>query len=140
MDVSRLLHPRSIAVVGASEAEGSYGGQTVLNLDACGYPGEVWPVNPRRQSVHGHRCYPALCSLPEPPDAVVVSVPAEIVPAIVEEAGVRGCGGAVVFGAGFAEVRPGASARSGCARRRSGTTCPCAAPTATGSWRCTSAR
>ncbi len=110
MDLSRLLHPRSVAVVGATERSGAYAAETVINLNAAGFPGEVWGVNPGRESVFGRPCFPELSACPEPPDAVVVAIPAAGVPAVVEEAGALGCGGAVIFGAGFGEMRAGASA------------------------------
>jgi acetyl-CoA synthetase len=107
VDLSRLLHPRTIAVVGATDREGSYAGETLLNLRRLGYAGTVWGVNPRRAEAHGVPCFPALSDLPEPPDAVVVAIPAPGVPAAVEEAGAVGCGGAVVYGAGFGEIAEG---------------------------------
>jgi acetate---CoA ligase (ADP-forming) len=109
VDLNRLFHPRSIAVVGASDREGSYGGQTLVNLATLGYEGEVWGVNPGRERVHGRECFPSLSDLPRVPDAVVVAVPAPAVPGVIEEAGRIGCGGAVVYGAGFAEVTGGRS-------------------------------
>ena len=108
MDLDRLMRPRSVAVVGASERRESYGGAGVLNLDALGYEGAVWPVNPGREQVHGRPCFPSLGDLPGAPDAVVIATPAATVPALVTEAGELGAGGAVVFGAGFAEVADGA--------------------------------
>ncbi len=108
MDISRLMRARSVAVVGASERRGSYGGATLLNLAAIGYQGRVWAVNPGRERVHGRECFPTLAELPEAPDAVVIATPAASVPALVAEAGRIGAGGAVVYGAGFAEVAEGA--------------------------------
>jgi acetate---CoA ligase (ADP-forming) len=67
----------------------------------------VWGVNPRRTKVLGRPCVASVSDLPEPVDAVVVAIPAAGVPAAIEEAGARGCGGAVVFSAGFAEVAGG---------------------------------
>ncbi len=107
MDLSRLLRPRSIAVLGATDRPASYGAQALLNLDAIGFPGPVWGVNPRRTEVLGRPCVPSLADLPEPADAVVIAIPAAGVPAALDEAGARGCGGAVVIGAGFAEVAQG---------------------------------
>ncbi len=112
MDLSRLLHPRSVAVVGATERHGSYASETLLNLERAGYRGEVWGVNPGRTSVHGRSCFPSLADCPAPADAVVVAIPAPAVPAVVEEAGALGCGGAVVYGAGFGEVASGAALES----------------------------
>ena len=103
MDLSRLFHPRSIAVVGATDNGDNYGSQTLLNLAAVGFAGEVWGVNPRRLSAHGIPCFPSLSDLPGVPDAVVVAIPAAGVPAVIEEAGTLGCGGAVVYAAGFRE-------------------------------------
>ncbi|MEA2402633.1 MAG: hypothetical protein QOK00_3036 [Thermoleophilaceae bacterium] len=108
MDLSRLLHPRTIAVVGATDRDGSYAGETLLNLKRLGYAGTVWGVNPGRAEAHGIACFPTLAELPEPADAVVVAIPAAGVPAAVEEAGAIGCGGAVVYGAGFGEIAEGA--------------------------------
>jgi acetyl-CoA synthetase len=65
-------------------------------------------VNPRRTEVLRRECVPSIADLPEPVDAVVVAIPAAGVAAVVDEAGARGCGGAVVFGAGFGEVASGA--------------------------------
>ncbi len=107
MDLSRLFHPRSIAVVGATDNGDHYGSQTLLNLSAVGFDGAVWGVNPRRTEAHGVPCFPSLSDLPGVPDAVVVAIPAAAVPGVIEEAGALGCGGAVVFAAGFREaVRP----------------------------------
>ena len=108
MDLTRLLHPRTIAVVGATDREGSYAGETLLNLERLGYEGTVWGVNPGRAEAHGVPCFPSLGELPAPADAVVVAIPAAGVPAAVAEAGSSGCGGAVIYGAGFGEIAAGA--------------------------------
>jgi acetyl-CoA synthetase len=107
MDPSRLLAPRSIAVVGASDREGAYADLVLRNLELSGFAGEVWGVNPKRDEVHGRACFPSLAELPEPADAVVVAIPAPGVPEAVEQAGASGCGGAIVISAGFAEIEQG---------------------------------
>jgi acyl-CoA synthetase (NDP forming) len=107
LDLQRLMAPASIAVVGANDRPGSYAAQTLLNLEAIGFAGPVWGVNPRRTEVLGRPCVPSVAELPEPVDAVVVAIPAAGVSEAVEQAGARGCGGAVVFSAGFAEVPSG---------------------------------
>ena len=88
MDLGHLISPRSIAVVGATDRPGSYGGQALLNLDAIGFTGRVWGVNPGRTEVLGRPCVPSVLDLPEPADAVVVAIPAAGVPAALEQAGV----------------------------------------------------
>jgi acetate---CoA ligase (ADP-forming) len=112
VDLKRLFDPRSVAVVGASDREGSYGGQSLVNLETIGYQGDVWGVNPRRERVYGFECFPSLRELPAAPDAVVVAVPAAAVPDVIAEAGETGCGGAVVYGAGFGEVEGGRALES----------------------------
>jgi acetate---CoA ligase (ADP-forming) len=108
VELSRLLGPRSIAVVGASTRPGSYGNQAVANLVEAGFDGPVFGVHPTATEVHGVPCVPRLSDLPLAPDAVVVATPAHTVPGLVAEAGEFGCGGVVVFAAGFGEVASGA--------------------------------
>ena len=102
-----MFAPASVAVVGASERAGSYGGEVLLNLARLGYGGRVYAVNPRRDAVHGVRAYPELEELPEVPEAVVVAVPAAGAPDVVGRAAALGSGAAVVFAAGFAEAHHG---------------------------------
>lgn len=107
VDLRRLLTPSSIAVVGATDRPGAYGAQSLENLRTVGFPGEVWGINPRRDEVMGVACVPSIADLPVAVDAVVVAIPAAGVPDVIEQAGARGCGGAVVISAGFAEVPEG---------------------------------
>jgi acetate---CoA ligase (ADP-forming) len=106
-DPTPLLEPRSVAVVGANDRPGSYADIVLRNLARAGFEGEVWGVNPRRAEVHGRPCVPSVVDLPRPVDAVVVAIPAPGVPDVIADAIARGCGGAVVISAGFAEVEAG---------------------------------
>ncbi len=106
-DLGRLMRPASIAVVGATDRAGSYAGETLVNLELIGFRGRVYGVNPKRREVMGRVCVPTVADLPEPVDAVVVAIPAAGVAAAIDQAGARGCGGAVVFSAGFGEVESG---------------------------------
>src|SRR5919206_496017 len=83
IDLSRLLAPRSVAVVGATERPAAYGSEALLNLARWGFDGRVYAVNPNRERVHGIACQPTLSDLPEPPDAVIVAVAAEVAPDVV---------------------------------------------------------
>ena len=112
MDLTPLLAPRSVAVVGASERPDSYGGNVLANLRRAGYGGSVHGVNPGRESAHGYPCVSSLADLPEPADAVVVAIPAPGVTAVIAEAAELGCGGAVVVSAGFAESKAGLELQS----------------------------
>jgi acyl-CoA synthetase (NDP forming) len=107
MDLGRLMRPASVAVVGATDRAGSYAAETLINLELIGFSGPVYGVNPKRSEVMGRVCVPTVADLPEPVDAVVVAIPAAGVAAAVDQAGARGCGGAVVFSAGFGEVQSG---------------------------------
>lgn len=107
MDLAPLLHPRSVAVVGANDRPGSYGDVIFRNLAAAGFEGTVWGVNPKRDEVHGRACVPRVADLPEPVDAVVVAIPAAACAPVIVEAGERGCGGAIVIAAGFGETAAG---------------------------------
>lgn len=105
--LARLLAPRSIAVVGATEREGAYGDTLLRNLERLGYDGELWGVNPGRERIREVPCVPSVRDLPGPVDAVAVAVPAKAVPAAIEDAVAIGCGGAVVVSAGLGEVEHG---------------------------------
>jgi len=107
MDLTPLLAPRSVAVVGASPRPGTYGNQTLENLVAAGFEGPVWGVHPTARAVHGIACYPLLADLPEAPDCVVIATPAATVPGLLSEAIDAGARSAVVFAAGFAETPSG---------------------------------
>jgi acetyl-CoA synthetase len=98
----RLLHPASIAVVGATARAGAFGARVLENL--AGYSGAIWPVNPRYAELGGRRCYPSLADLPAPPDCVAIATPREGVAAVLRDCVAAGAGGAVVFAAGYAET------------------------------------
>ena len=98
-NLERLLKPRHVAVIGGREAE------TVAGECArIGYRGPVWPVNPRRESIGGHRCFRSVESLPEAPDAAFVAVPREAAIDTVARLAAMGAGGVVCHTAGFAEI------------------------------------
>ena len=99
LNLERLLKPRHVAVIGGREAA------TVAGECArIGYRGLVWPVNPRRESIGGHRCFRNVEDLPEPPDAAFVAVPREAAVDTVARLAAMGAGGAVCHTAGFAET------------------------------------
>jgi len=97
-----LLNPRSVAIVGASE-RGKWATQIFHNLRRFGYPGKVYPVNPRVDEVWGSRCYPDLASLPEPADHALVIVPASAVQAVVETGVKAGLKSATIYASQIGE-------------------------------------
>ena len=102
-DLSRLLAPRSVAVVGATDREGTYAHTTLLNLKRAGFAGEIVGVHPTRTVAVGVRCVPTLADAGTV-DAVVVATPADTVAAYIADAAALGCGGAIVYAGGFAEA------------------------------------
>ena len=92
-----LLDPRSVAVIGASSREGSFGYFTVSELLAGGFTGTCYPVNPNYRDVLGHRCYPSLLDLPEAPDLAIFSIPSAALEATLDQAIERGVRAAVMF-------------------------------------------
>jgi acetyltransferase len=102
-----LFSPKSIAVIGASNRQGSVGRAAFTNILLNEYTGTVYPVNPKEHSISGVRAYPSVLDLPETVDLAVVIVPAPVVPSVVEEAGKKGVKGLVIISAGFKEVGPG---------------------------------
>jgi acetyltransferase len=97
-----FFHPRSVAVIGASEREGSVG-RTLLENLSKGFQGRVYPVNPTRAEVLGHRAYASLGAIPEKIDLAVVATPAATVPGVIGDCVSAGVQAAIVISAGFRE-------------------------------------
>ena len=110
-DLSALLNPRAIAVVGASERHGSAGRLVLENLRHLRYQGGVYAVHPKHKEVLGFPCYPDLNSLPGPVDSVAVLLAAEKVLPTLETAVKVGAQAAWVLASGFAEAGPEGKAR-----------------------------
>jgi acetate---CoA ligase (ADP-forming) len=100
--LTRLLHPRSIAVIGASTRAGSFGERVLFNMKH--YAGRAYPVNARYQTIGDQTCYPAVRDLPEIPDCAVITAPREAVEEIVLECAKAGVGGAIIFASGYSET------------------------------------
>jgi acetyltransferase len=97
-----LLDPPSVAIVGASE-RAKWATQIFGNLRAFGYPGKVYPVNPRLAEVWGSKCYPDLASLPEPPQHAMVIVPAPAVQGVLETGVKAGLKSATIYASQIGE-------------------------------------
>ncbi len=104
--LERLLRPRSVAVVGASDKPGALGTTLLSNLDANGFAGAVYPINPKRETLGGRTCLPGIEALPEGVDAAVLAIPRAGVLDAVKALAARKVGGVVIFAAGFAEGGP----------------------------------
>lgn len=106
-DPSRIVpldyyKPRSVAVIGASDDKTKMGYATFHNL--LQFPGKVYPVNNKRDEIQGVKCYKTLSDIPGPVDMVAITVPAQLLPGIMDECGKKGVKMAVVITAGFKEM------------------------------------
>ena len=103
MAESVFLSPKSIAIIGASDKEGSVGRAITSNI-IKGYKGTVYPISPTRQKVFDIKAYKSVLDVPKPIDLAVIVTKNTIVPSVLEECGKKKIGGAIVITAGFKEV------------------------------------
>ncbi len=102
--MTRIMKPRAVAVVGASDADGKIGNSVMKNLINGGYAGEIYPINPKADEVLGKKAYKSVLDIPGEVDVAVFAVPAKFCVAAMEEVGQKGIPGAVMIPSGFAEV------------------------------------
>jgi acyl-CoA synthetase (NDP forming) len=110
-DVSAFLHPRSVAVIGASDQPGNVGGVAVRYFRKFGSPCTVYPVNRRRESVAGLPGYLSAAELPSQPDLAILAVPANAVPGAVRDCAAAGIRAGIVWAGGFIEGDADGAAR-----------------------------
>ncbi|BBD99533.1 CoA-binding protein [Sphingobium amiense] len=103
LPLDRLLRPRSVVIVGASDKPGALGASVLANLLRNGFAGDIHLINPKRAEIGGRRCLPSVESLPQGVDAAVLAIPRVAVLDAVRALAERGVGAAVIFSAGFAE-------------------------------------
>lgn len=103
-ELTPLIAPRAVAVIGASDREGNLGGLAVGYLAKFGYAGAVWPVNPAGGSVRGAACFRTLRDVPGVPDLAIVAVAAPAVTGVIQECADLGVPAAVVWAGGFSEA------------------------------------
>ncbi|SMY08276.1 acetate--CoA ligase family protein [Flavimaricola marinus] len=104
-DLSRLLRPRSVAVIGG----GAWCRAVVQQLRKAGFAGKIWPVHTSATQVEGLPAFPGVAALPAPPDAAFVGINRDATIPAISELSRMGAGGAVCFASGFAEVGDGAT-------------------------------
>ena len=116
MDLTPLMKPKSIGVIGASQRVGR-ATRVIVNLQRFGYAGRIYPINPKYTEILGLPCYPDLASTPEPPETIVIAIPGADVPALLATAAERGVRGAVILSSGFGEAGPGGRERQAALER-----------------------
>ncbi|ODP37759.1 acetate--CoA ligase family protein [Sphingomonas turrisvirgatae] len=102
-DLSRLLTPRSVVIVGASPTPGALGNSVLRNLERHGFSGDIHLINPKRDEIDGRKCLKSIDELPDGVDAAVLAIPGPAVLGAVQALAARGVGAAIIFSAGFAE-------------------------------------
>ncbi|HUK09859.1 MAG TPA: acetate--CoA ligase family protein [Stellaceae bacterium] len=104
LSIREILHPRSVAVFGASDNRDKFGGRIMYFLTKHRFGGRLVPINPRRSEVFGHRAYPTVGEAPDKVDVAILAVPPrELAPSLADCAA-AGVGCAVIMTTGFAEA------------------------------------
>lgn len=109
-DLDALLAPRSIAIIGASPDTGIIRGKLQQVMQARGYPGQLYPVSRSHADVQGRKAYASIADIPDRVDLAIIVVPANVVPAALEECGRNGVKAAYIISSGFAEEAGSAGA------------------------------
>ena len=102
--LGKIFRPKSIAVVGASEKEGSIGSALMRNLIEGGYPGDIYPINPNRPPISGLTAYSSVLALKSSIDLAILAAPIVSTPEIVKECSEAGVQGAIIISAGCWEL------------------------------------
>ncbi len=104
--LQKFFEAKSVAVIGASETAGAVGSTVFQNIVSSGFNGSIYPVNPKRSTIHGCKTFPSISGIPEPVDLAVVVTPAPSVPGIIRECGAAGITNSIIISAGFKEIGP----------------------------------
>ena len=102
--LSNIFKPKSIAIIGASTQSGTVGNDILKNLLTQGYKGQIFPINPKADSILDTKSYPSVLDLGVTPDMAIVVVPAKIVPSMMEQIAQKGIKSVIIISAGFREV------------------------------------
>jgi len=104
--LEKIFRPNNVAIIGATEKEGSVGRTIIKNLITNPFGGTIFPVNPKRPNVLGIQAHKSIGDIPADIDLAVIVTPAPTVPAIIDECIAKGVEGAIIISAGFKEVGP----------------------------------
>ena len=103
-DLFTLMHPNSVAIIGASAKPGSVGNELILRATEARFTGRLVAINPKNDEINGVPCYPNIASVPFKVDTAIIAVPAAGVLQVLEECHASGCNHAVIISSGFKEV------------------------------------
>ena len=102
--MNRIMKPKSVAVIGASDEAGKIGNSVMKNLINGGYQGEIFPIHPKAETIMGHQAYKSVKDVPGEIDTAVFAIPAKFVAGALTECGEKKIAGAVLIPSGFAET------------------------------------
>ncbi len=104
--LARIVSPRSVAVIGASEDAGKFGGRVIHYLIRHGYPGRLLPINPNRAAIRGLPAFPSVSAAPGPVDVAILAVPAAQLLRQIEDCAAAGVGACIVITGKLADAGP----------------------------------
>lgn len=102
--MNRIMRPKAVAVIGASNEQGKIGNSVMRNLIDGGYKGGIYPIHPKADEILGHKAYKSVKDVPGEIDTAVFAIPAKFVAGALTECGEKGIPGAVLIPSGFAEA------------------------------------
>lgn len=102
--MNRIMKPKAVAVVGASNEAGKIGNSVMKNLINGGYQGKIYPINPKDAEVMGVKAFKSVKDVPEEIDVAVFAVPAKFVASALKECGEKKIAGAILIPSGFGET------------------------------------
>ena len=103
-DLSPLLNPDSVVIIGVSKNSSRIGGRLFKYLSKHGYEGSLYLVNPKYEELNGVKCYPSISDIPVSMDCALIAVPEKHVISVLSECADNNVRSAVVFSSGFAEM------------------------------------
>jgi acetyl coenzyme A synthetase (ADP forming)-like protein len=102
--MNRIMQPKAVAVIGASDEAGKIGNSVMKNLINGGYNGQIYPIHPKAAEIMGHKAFKSVKDVPGEIDIAVFAIPAKLVAAALIECGEKKIAGAVLIPSGFAET------------------------------------
>jgi len=104
VSMKRIMQPKSVAVIGASNENGKIGNSVMKNLINGGYKGQIFPIHPSADEIMGHKAYKSVKNVPQEIDTAVFAIPAKFVAGALIECGEKKIAGAVLIPSGFSET------------------------------------
>ncbi len=102
--MNRIMKPKAVAVIGASNEDGKIGNSVMKNLINGGYKGKIFPIHPKADEILGKKAYKSVKDVPDAIDVAIFAIPAQFVPGALTECGEKKIPGAVLIPSGFAET------------------------------------